>query len=389
MARILAYTSPARGHLYPITGVLAELHRRGHEIHVRTLSSEVATLQALGFHAAPVAPAIEQLPLDDWRWSTGEESLAGVFRTFAARALHEVPDLQGAVAAVDPDALLIDITTVGAAAAAEAGALPWAQWMPFFQHDERVPQATLVPFTFTPAGMEVLNAPRRRLGLAPVDDTGDAWRSPLYLYFTAEPFENPRRHYPPTFRFVGPGLWEPPAKTPVWLETIDEPLVVVTASSEYQLDDTLVETTLQALRAEKMQVLASTVAHDPDRFDVRENARLARWLPHGPLIERAACVVCHGGMGVTQRALNAGVPVCVVPFGRDQFEVASRVTAVEAGTRVLPEALTPAVLRSAIYEAITMRAGAQRVAAGFARAGGPPAAADALESLLTTRTVHH
>jgi hypothetical protein len=31
-----------------------------------------------------------------------------------------------------------------------------------------------------------------------------------------------------------------------------------------------------------------------------------------------------------------------------------------------------------------MRAGAQRIAAGFAQAGGPPAAAHALDSLLTT-----
>ena len=41
-----------------------------------------------------------------------------------------------------------------------------------------------------------------------------------------------------------------------------------------------------------------------------------------PILEIAACVVCHGGMGITQKALAAGVPVCAVPFGRDQPEVA-------------------------------------------------------------------
>ena len=38
-----------RGHLFPAVAILAELQRRGHEIAIRTLSSEVATLQALGF----------------------------------------------------------------------------------------------------------------------------------------------------------------------------------------------------------------------------------------------------------------------------------------------------------------------------------------------------
>ena len=37
--------------------------------------------------------------------------------------------------------------------------------------------------------------------------------------------------------------------------------------------------------------------------------------------------VTHGGIGATQKALARGVPVCVVPFGHDQFEVARRVAA--------------------------------------------------------------
>lgn len=51
---------------------------------------------------------------------------------------------------------------------------------------------------------------------------------------------------------------------------------------------------------------------------------------------------------------------------------------------VLPDELDPASLRTAIRDAMSMRAGAERIAAGFARAGGAPAAADALESMLVT-----
>jgi MGT family glycosyltransferase len=390
MARFLAYTSPARGHLYPITATLLELRDRGHDVHVRTLASEVEALQRLGLHAEPIAAAIEQLELDDYDWNTPEEALAGGLRSFGERSMHEVTDLQRAINDIEPDVLLVDITTPGAAAVAEAGTIPWAQWIPFFQHFALVPNAspelTLIPFTLAPIGMEVLNAPRRRLGLAPLADPAEAWRAPLYLYFTAQPFELEDLDLPPSFRLVGPGLWEPPAEAPDWLEDLDQPLVLVTASSEFQRDDALVETTLQALRTDNVHVVATTVAHDPTRFDVPANARVERWLPHGPVIRKAACVVCHGGMGITQRALAAGVPVCVVPFGRDQTEVAGRVTAVGAGTQVLADALTPATLREAIHEATTMRAGAERVAAGFDRAGGAPAAADALESLLVPQS---
>jgi UDP:flavonoid glycosyltransferase YjiC (YdhE family) len=102
MARFLTYTSPARGHLYPIAATLLELRRRGHEVHVRTLAAEVAALQALGLHAEPIAPAIERLELDDFDWDTPEEALAGGLRTFGTRSVHEMPDLRRAIADVDP-----------------------------------------------------------------------------------------------------------------------------------------------------------------------------------------------------------------------------------------------------------------------------------------------
>jgi UDP:flavonoid glycosyltransferase YjiC (YdhE family) len=87
-------------------------------------------------------------------------------------------------------------------------------------------------------------------------------------------------------------------------------------------------------------------------------------------------------MGATQKALALGVPVCAVPFGRDQLEVARRVAVAQAGTRVPARRLTPDRLRAAVLEAMDCRDGAVRVAAGYAAAGGPPVAADALESHL-------
>ena len=385
MARYLTYTSPARGHLYPIVDTLLELRRRGHEVHVRTLSSEVDVLRSLGLCAAPIAPAIEASLLDDWRSTDPQEAIGGVLRTLGERSEHEVLDLQSAIDEVGPDLLLVDVTTAGAAAVAEASQLPWAQWSPYFQHVTAGPDAetvvTFAPFTLIPAGMEVLNAPRRAVGLDPVSQPDGAWRAPLLVYLTAEPFEISAEKLPGSFRMVGPGLWEPPAEAASWLDESDQPLVLVTTSSEFQADDALIRIALEALRSDDVRVIATTAAHEPGQFTAGKNATVERWLPHGQLVKRAACVVCHGGMGITQRALAAGVPVCVVPFGRDQFEVAGRVASSQAGTVVMPEQLGAPALAAAIKEALTMRAGARRVAAGFARAGGAAAAADSLESV--------
>lgn len=387
MARFLAYTSPARGHLYPIVPTLLELRRRGHDVHVRTLASEVEGLLRVGLEAQPILPAIEDLRLADWEADSPEEGLAGVLRTLAARSDHEIADVQQAISEFAPDVLLVDKTTPGAAAVADAESLPWAQWMPFFEHyavePGVLPDVTFIPYSLHPAGMEALNRPRLKLGLQPFDETSNMWRAGLYLYLTAAPFEHQELRLPPNFAAVGPGVWEPEGEIPQWLDGLAGPVVLITASSEFQRDDALIAVALEALQSEDVRVIATTAAHDPKNFKIPSNARVERWLPHGAVLARAACVVCHGGMGITQKALSAGVPVCVVPFGRDQFEVAGRVAAVGAGTHVMPNDLTPDKLREAVREAMGMRAGAQRVSDAFAQAGGATAAANELEALLS------
>jgi len=103
------------------------------------------------------------------------------------------------------------------------------------------------------------------------------------------------------------------------------------------------------------------------------------FVPHAPILDRAVCAITHGGMGVTQKALARGVPVCAVPFGRDQFEVARRVEVARAGTRLVARRLSPARLRAAVREATERADGAREIAACFRAAGGAVAAVDALE----------
>jgi MGT family glycosyltransferase len=226
---------------------------------------------------------------------------------------------------------------------------------------------------------------REPLGLPPLVAYADQWReSDRFLALTAEPYEYPRRDWPPNVRLVGPGTWEPPAEVPAWLDSETRPIILVTASTAYQKDGDLVRTALEAFAGEDVLLVATTAAHEPESFTARANARVERFVPHGPIIARAACVICHGGQGITQKALAAGVPVCVVPFSRDQFDVARRVELAGAGVRLHYKRLTPKRLTAAARAAIEKRAGAERVARAFAAAGGSKASADLIEELLTS-----
>jgi MGT family glycosyltransferase len=408
MARILAYTTPGRGHLFPLVPILDELHRRGHQVVLRTLAAEVAPMRQRGFDVGPISDRIEAISHDDWRARSPRAALARAVRVFAQRAEHDAADLRRAIGQARPDALLVDVNAWGAAAAAEAWAGPWAMFCPY---PLPLRSADVPPFgpglppargqlgrlrdqllrpivfgTLERAMVPPLNRVRGQLGLAPVGDADDIFgRSPLLLYLTAEPFEYPRRDWPGNVVLVGPCDWDPPADPPGWLEQLDRPVVLVTTSSEFQDDHRLVQVTLEALAEEPVAVVATLPAGDPPALRVPANARVERFIPHGLVLDRTVCAVTHGGMGATQKALAHGVPVCAVPFGRDQLEVARRVEVAGAGTRLPARRLRPDRLRAKVHEAIRLREGARRVQHGFAAAGGPLAAADAFETRLLHR----
>jgi MGT family glycosyltransferase len=228
-----------------------------------------------------------------------------------------------------------------------------------------------------------LNEVRREMSLAPLEQVDDLFRRPpLVLYMTAEPFEYARGDWPESIVMVGPCEWEPPAEVPTWLDDINFPIVLVTTSSEFQDDGRLVQAALEGLAGEPVAVVATVPAGDAVGFHPPANAHVERFVPHAAVLDRAVCAVTHGGMGATQKALARGVPVCVVPFGRDQLEVARRVEVAGAGTRLPAGRLRPDRLRAKVREAMTKADGARRVANGFAAAGGARAAADAFENRL-------
>jgi hypothetical protein len=108
------------------------LRRRGHEVVVRTLASEVGLLRGLGFEAESIDPAIERKEHADWQARTPIGALQDNLNVFFERARLDGPDLRRAIEEGRPEALLIDINTWGAMAVAESSGMPWASWCAYF-----------------------------------------------------------------------------------------------------------------------------------------------------------------------------------------------------------------------------------------------------------------
>ena len=131
MATILAYTSPAIGHLFPMTPLLLELQARGHDVHLRTIAPRVDLMRDLGLRTEAVDPAIHEVIHPDWEASNPKQALEVAISTFCERGAFDGPDFQKALDEVSPDTVLVDINAWGALNVAEAWGGPWTVFSPY------------------------------------------------------------------------------------------------------------------------------------------------------------------------------------------------------------------------------------------------------------------
>lgn len=92
------------------------------------------------------------------------------------------------------------------------------------------------------------------------------------------------------------------------------------------------------------------------RYQFRE-----RFVPHLALLQRAVLMVSHAGHGSVMKGLWSGIPMVLVPWGRDQPGVAARAQRMGTARIVEPSALDElphaidAVLRMPTYAEAALR----------------------------------
>lgn len=406
MARVLSYSALTPGHFFPFVPILRELQNRGHTVIGATFGRQPRGAEIAGIPICGIDSEQPEPVNNAGLWGRG--AWPQILNAFALRGEAMAAALEQLIAEEQPDFLLVDPALWGAVIAAEASGCRWAT----IAHN---------PLLFRGLGVDV-----RGRGLAPArtfmervwyhvlwkqqcgeDDrflpTINAVRSarrlpalshgwdiyfvpPLILAATVEPFEYPRTDWPPSLLFVGPLVWDPPWPYPEQQAAPNGDRVVLLVGSsvpESPRGPSWVNAVIRALADEPFHVIA-TLPSDDVLGPLPANVRADRFIPHNRVLPDASCVVCHGGLGITQRALAAGIPVVAIPFGYDRFDVARRVEVCGAGVSLPADQLTPDRLRAAVHKAMECKSGAERMADVFRRSGGPRAAADAIEALLRT-----
>lgn len=352
--RALLTTQPAYGHFRPLLPLADALRARGHEVRVASAARfapviedhgfqpEVAGLDWLeGDHAgipeelrAPPGLALAQFFAHQFVWMTAE------------RLARDVLELAGRWR---PDVVIHETTEFGGALAAELLGVPVVGL--------QIASPSLITRDVMTEVERTLVDVRGSLGLPP-----DVARSGLedrpILCFAPPSLHDPDVPLPPGLVSFGP----PPEPAGDLDGTLDRfgrerPLVYATLGTVFS-DPTFELPFFPAIidgLANEALDLVITVGPNGDPSSLGEqpdNVHIARYVPQRALLDRCSAVVCHGGYGTLLDAIDAGVPLVVVPFGADQYINGRSVERLGIGRVIDEDSLTSASVQEGVLALI-------------------------------------
>ena len=418
MGRFLFVMVEGGGNVPAQMSIARRLKMRGHDVHV--LADRAVEPEAVGsgcrFHPYIHAPQNNMRSrqadiIRDWEPALPPAQVRRIGeRLMFGPAAAYARDVMETVERVRPEALAVDCLCFGAMVGAEKSGLPSALLVHFLIHppdDEPTPFGLGLRPSHGPLGrlrdralravmrrmfrfgLAPLNAARDQFGLPPVGDVFDQFqRLSCRLVLTSREFDFVPTRLPKHVRYVGPQLddpaWPERWNSP-WPEQSPDPLIVVSLGSTYQRQEKAFAAIVEALGKLPVRGLAMLGELDPPAARCPPNVTLVRSAPHAAVLPLASAVLCHGGHGTVMKALAHGLPVVVLPFGRDQKDNGARIEAAGAGLALSPGS-GPARIAAAIRRVLEepgFGEGARRLAAVVARDMKEDRAVSEMEALAT------
>ena len=369
---VLVATWGPGGNLPPLLAAGQLLRARGHHVEVLASGATRPEAERAGFTTLAYARA----PDPDVRipFERQAEALMAV-----AAGVDVALDTYDRLAARRADFAVVDCMLPAAAAAAAAAGTPAASLVHFLYGPAR--RLMVHGDTSWTTDLATLNATRGALGVAPLRGGLAAWESCELVLVTAPRWLDVDAGFPEHVVHAGPlGVRRPSAER----RSASRPPRVLLSFSTTVMDGQLAAirsacAAVAGTGARGVLTLGDVVPREavdpPPDIDVRE------WADHDELLPECAAVVTHAGLGTTLRALAHGLPLVMLPFGRDQHVNAARVAELGAGVR-LPADAAPDEIRAALTTVLTearFASSAGRLAERLAADRADRHAADALE----------
>jgi len=373
------------GHLGPTLTAARQLRAKGHGVRFIARADARGPVEAAGFPFAiwQREPRISPMAQGSDPLRNAYDNL--LFGPAAARGADTLDEIRR----TPTDALLTDTALFGSVLAAEAARIPCALLSPTISLRPLPgvpPIGSGLPAPCTPAErieveaaisrfigvmnewLPMLNEARTSLKLAPCDHVLELFDRPArFLIAMSAAFDFPADRLPGNVRYIGPLLdtsdWSEPWSFPL-PQSSDRPRALVSFSTTSQGQADVLQRVVNAFGRINMDAVATLgPAMQGACLHAPANVILLPSAPHDAVMKEVSLVVTHGGHGTVSRALLHGLPLLVMPMGRDQGDVAARVEACGAGLSLAATAAESEVAAALnrLLEGSRFRAAARRL----------------------------
>jgi MGT family glycosyltransferase len=367
------------GNLNPLLTAARRLSQKGHRVCFIDEAWHGDEIKRAGFdhiawrRPAPVVPPAASNADPVW----AEIRVVLEQMTFGG-AIDYAGDTMDALRREPVDAVLTNDLLAGPAIAAEAAGVPYALLAPHvsvrpldgvptgitglvpddtaeYQAAEERSRTKLTDLlnSYLPA----LNRARAAFGLLPLNHVFDHYdRADRVLIGMSAAFDFNATRLPTNLRYIGPLLDTPEwarAWISPWSENSTRPRVLVSLSTSFQNQAGLLQRIITALGTMELDAIVTVgPAMMKETFEAPSNVSILPGAPHDTVMKEVSLVVTHAGHGTVARSLLNGVPLLVIPMGRDQGSNAIRVAARGAGL-ALSDSATEAEITSAIVRLLS------------------------------------
>ncbi len=389
MSRFLFVVPPLTGHTNPTISVAAELSKRGHEVAWAAHHEVVEDLLPEGARLIPVSQALPDGLVGDMtarsKGLRGATAFKFLWEEFMKPLAHSmVPGLEAAFDEYAPDVAIVDQQTIAGALVARRKGVPWAT-------SATTAAEFTNPYAHLPKLGEWVQNNLREFQIAHGVSEAEAasmdlrFSEHLVLIFSSHELTAPDAEFPPHYRFVGPSISQRPENTAdfPWEHLEGAPSVLVSLGTiNAEAGGRFYAKAVEALGGRDLRVV---LVGPPDVIGpVPDNISVQSYVPQLAVLDRVDAVVSHAGQNTVSETLSRGLPLVVAPIRDDQPVIAQQVVDSGAGLRLRFGRVSAADIAEAVDTVLgdpSYRQAAERIRQSFERAGGPAAAAAALESL--------
>ncbi|WP_406728626.1 macrolide family glycosyltransferase [Streptomyces sp. GD-15H] len=391
MARYAMLPSPMAGHVNPTLPMAAELVARGHHVTYHLPEEFRPQAEAVGARLAPVRL---REPHGYRREPDPVARFAKVPMWLAAEAEDVLPHVLRAAEEHRPDAIVYDMTCVWGRLLARLRSGPAAMVVGSYvgndhfspvrtRHYAAMKEHLVSGFAETGRVVARINA---RHGLTVRPQELFARDEQLVLVVMPRAFHPAGETFGEPFRFIGASLRAEARGTSLCPPVPPgRRLAYVSFGTVVELTDAVLSALRGTFDGTGWQVLLATGERAVDAAALPGHFTVRRSVPQLEVLRRADVFVTHGGTNSVMEALVHEVPMVVAALAPEHAITADQVEQLGLGTRIDPDKLDAAGLRSAVGAAADNPA-VRRALAAMGRAtreaGGAAAAADALEKLV-------